>query len=256
LLIEDQFSTLVCFSNALGKKSLTAQQIHIFEVALRHLTRALRISRWLWELECERAASAAQFDALRQGVLLADASDRVVCANDAAKAMLDDGDGIFLDNGCLATAGSENLQKLIASCAKTFLSLDGPGGKCKISRKLPRSPLDVTVTPIRSKVRLANFLWIGVDGPVAIVSVRDPDVDCRRQEINLRRRFGLTAAEARLTMEILKGDGRAAAARRSGISVMTANYHLACIFEKTGTHRQTELIRLLLDAANEVKIET
>jgi DNA-binding CsgD family transcriptional regulator len=147
------------------------------------------------------------------------------------------------------------LQKLIASCANTFLSLDGPGGKCKISREFPHFPLDVTVTPFRSKARLANFPWIGVGAPVAIVAVRDPDVDCRRQEINLRRRFGLTAAEARLTMEILKGDGRAAAARRSGISVMTANYHLACIFEKTGTHRQTELIRLLLDAANEDKID-
>jgi hypothetical protein len=62
----------------------------------------------------------------------------------------------------------------------------------------------VTVTPFRSKAQLANFPWIGVDAPVAIVAVRDPDVDCRRQEINLRRRFGLTAAEARLTMEILK----------------------------------------------------
>jgi hypothetical protein len=82
----------------------------------------------------------------------------------------------------------------------------------------------VTVMPIRSEVRLANFLWIGVDGPVAIVSVSDPDVDCRRQEINLRRRFGLTAAEAKLATEILKGDGRAAAARRRGISVDTANY--------------------------------
>src|SRR5262249_25264871 len=51
LLIEDQFSTLGCFSNAPGKESLIAQQIHIFEVALRHLTRALRISRRLWELE-------------------------------------------------------------------------------------------------------------------------------------------------------------------------------------------------------------
>ena len=80
-------------------------------------------------------------------------------------------------------------------------------------------------------------------------------VDCRRQEINLRRRFGLTAAEARLATEVLKGDGRAAAARRRGISLDTANYQLARIFEKTGTHRQTELIRLLLDAANEDKID-
>lgn len=52
----------------------------------------------------------------------------------------------------------------------------------------------------------------------------------------------------------MKGDGRAAAARRRGISIDTANYQLARIFEKTETHRQTELIRVLLDTANEDKI--
>jgi len=112
------------------------------------------------------------------------------------------------------------------------------------------------VTPLRSKARLSDVPWIGVGTPVAIVTVRDPDIDRRRQEVNLRRHFGLTAAEARLAAEILKGDGRAAAARRGGISAATAKTHLSSIFEKTGTHRQAELIRLLFDAANEDKIET
>jgi hypothetical protein len=81
------------------------------------------------------------------------------------------------------------------------------------------------VTPFRSKTGLANLPWIGVDAPVAIVAVRDFDVDCRRQEINLRCRFGLTAAEARLkgTAGLLPRGGR-------GISGTTANSQLARIF--------------------------
>src|SRR5208283_4169182 len=181
-----------------------------------------------------------------------DASGTVVRANAAAEDMLDDGAGIFLDNGRLAV-GSEILQKLITSCS---LLLGGPGGEFKIPREDPRSPLHVTVTPLRSKTQIADFPWIGVGTPVAIVTVRDPDVDRRRREINLRRRFGLTAAEAGLATEILKGDGRIAAATRRGISDATARTHLSSIFEKTGTHRQAELIRLLLDAADEGKIET
>jgi DNA-binding CsgD family transcriptional regulator len=256
LLVEDQFSAMIFFSNAPGKDSLTAEQIHIFEAVLRHLTRALRISRRFWELELKHVAATERLETLQQGALLADASGRVVRANAAAKAMLDDGSGIFLDNGRLAAAGSEILQKLIASCALTTPALGGPGGEFKIPRELPRSPLHVTVTPLRSKARLSDVPWMGVGTPVAIVTVRDPDIDRRRQEVNLRRRFGLTAAEARLAAEILKGDGRAAAARRSGISATTAKTHLSSIFEKTGTHRQAELIRLLFDAANEDKIET
>jgi DNA-binding CsgD family transcriptional regulator len=256
LLVEDQLSALICFSNAPGKDSLTAEQIHIFEAVLRHLTWAVRISRRLWELELKHVAATERLETLQQGALLADASGRVVRANTAAKAMLDDGSGIFLDNGRLAAAGSEILQKLIASCTRTSPVLGGPGGEFKIPRELPRSPLHVTVTPLRSKARLSDVPWIGVGTPVAIVTVRDPDIDRRRQEVNLRRRFGLTAAEARLAAEILKGDGRVAAARRSGISATTAKTHLSSIFEKTGTHPQAELIRLLLDAAADDKIET
>jgi DNA-binding CsgD family transcriptional regulator len=252
LLVEDQFSALIFFSNAPDKEFLTTQQMHIFEVVLRHLSRAVRIGRRLGELEFELVAAVERLESMQEGALLVDASGRVIRANAAAEAMLDDGAGIFLENGRLA-AGSEILQKLITSCS---LLLGGPGGEFKIPRKHPRSPLHVTVTPLRSKIRLADFPWIGVGTPVAIVTVHDPDVDRRRREINLRRRFGLTAAEAGLATEILKGDGRIAAAARRGISDGTARTHLSSIFEKTRTHRQAELIRLLLDAADEGKIET
>ena len=57
LLIEDQFSAMICFSNAPNGDSLTARQIHIFEAVLRHLTRAVRINRRLWELELEGVAA-------------------------------------------------------------------------------------------------------------------------------------------------------------------------------------------------------
>ena len=74
----------------------------------------------------------------------------------------------------------------------------------------------MTVMPLRSEAQLADM--IGTRAPVAIVTVKDPEIDRRRREVNLRRRFGLTAAESMLAAEILKGDGRVAAARRRGIS--------------------------------------
>jgi DNA-binding CsgD family transcriptional regulator len=59
-----------------------------------------------------------------------------------------------------------------------------------------------------------------------------------------------------LASEILKGDGRVAAARRHGITPATAKTYLSSIFEKTGTHRQAELVRLLLEVADEQEIKT
>jgi DNA-binding CsgD family transcriptional regulator len=251
LLVEEQFSALVYFANRPGMDVLTDQQLRTFNMVLPHLTRALRINRRLWEMELKHVAATERLEAFSQGVLLADASGRVVRANASAKAMLDDGSGIIFDKGRLAVAsGSELLQKMIVSCALTSPVRGSPGGELKIPREPPRSPLDVTVAPLRSKIRLTEVPWIGVGTPVAIVTVSDPDIDRRRRETNLRRRFNLTAAESRLAVEILKGDGRAAAARRRGIADATAKTQLATIFEKTKTHRQAELIRLLLDAAN------
>jgi DNA-binding CsgD family transcriptional regulator len=256
LLVEDRFSALVCFSNPPGTDFLNTQQMHIFEAVQPHLTRAVRINRRLWDLEIERVAASERLDKRQQGALLVDASARIIRVNAPAKAMLDDRRGIFLENGRLAAAGRPDaLQKLIASCKRTFPSFGGPGGEIRIPREWPQSPIHIVVTPLRSKTPLADVPWIGVGTPVAIITISDPDSERRQLEIYLRRRFGLSAAESGLAAEIVKGDGRVAAARRRGISGATAKTQLSSIFEKTGTHRQAELVRLLLDAGDEREME-
>jgi len=61
-----------------------------------------------------------------------------------------------------------------------------------------------------------------------------------------RPRAQFTEAEAAVAVEVLKTDGLQAMAGRLGISLATAHTHLAQVFDKTGTHRQAELVRLLL----------
>ena len=49
-----------------------------------------------------------------------------------------------------------------------------------------------------------------------------------------------------MAREILQGDGIQATAERLGISPATARTHLLEVFQKTGTSRQAELVRVLL----------
>jgi len=107
----------------------------------------------------------------------------------------------------------------------------------------------VTVTPLGAPNRLTPLPWLGVGVPAAFVTADAPGADRRRQQSDLCQRYGFTIAEAALAAEILKGDGRAAAARRCRVSDATAKTYLANIFEKTGTHRQAELVRFLLEDA-------
>jgi DNA-binding CsgD family transcriptional regulator len=61
----------------------------------------------------------------------------------------------------------------------------------------------------------------------------------------LRSHFGLTDAQAKLAIEISRGGGLKACARKLGIAVSTCRSHLKQIFEKTDTRRQAELVRLI-----------
>src|ERR1700730_13289592 len=139
LVAEDQFSALVCVSNAPGKDFLTDEQLRLFEAVARHLGRAVRINRQLWKLELANRAATERIEMLQGGAMLADASGRVVLANAVAKAMLDARDGIFLREGHLTVAGSPDaLQKLVASCARRSVGIGGPGGELQAPRALPR----------------------------------------------------------------------------------------------------------------------
>ena len=61
----------------------------------------------------------------------------------------------------------------------------------------------------------------------------------------LRRIFGLTAAEAKLAIQILQGETPADIARNHHVSVATVRSQLASVFAKTQTRRQSELVMLL-----------
>lgn len=69
-------------------------------------------------------------------------------------------------------------------------------------------------------------------------------------------RFGLTVAETRILREIISGKGLLAAAARLDISESTARTHARRIFNKTGTHRQAELIRSFFESRSVAALRT
>jgi DNA-binding CsgD family transcriptional regulator len=108
--------------------------------------------------------------------------------------------------------------------------------------------LDVQIAPFRGLTNhpdRRHLPW-----PAIMVLITDPERQQQRRLERLRSRFGLTAAEAAFSLEIARGDGRKAAARRAGISLGTARTHLQRIFDKTGVCRQAELVRLVIENEN------
>jgi DNA-binding CsgD family transcriptional regulator len=107
-------------------------------------------------------------------------------------------------------------------------------------------PLDLLVMPIKPETAIVYMPWSRTRHPAAVLVVSDPETEIRARVERLSERFGFTPAETAFALEIIKGDGRQAAADRLGITVGTARSHLSKIFDKTGVTRQAELVRLIL----------
>ncbi len=81
--------------------------------------------------------------------------------------------------------------------------------------------------------------------PIAIVFVSDPGQPHKLISKNITQLYSLTPAEARVLIELCNGFNRVQIAEQLNIGIDAVHSHLQKIFEKTGTHRQAELINLI-----------
>jgi DNA-binding CsgD family transcriptional regulator len=94
-------------------------------------------------------------------------------------------------------------------------------------------------------VRLAAVSADALAACQAVLVLVDPDARPRPPEAALRSGFGLTAAEARLAMQLAAGETLDDAADALGIAKETARVQLKAVFGKLDLHRQSELVALL-----------
>jgi DNA-binding CsgD family transcriptional regulator len=243
-----QWHAYLAVGRLLGREDYDAEDLAVMHVLAPHLATALRVSHRLVTADLRTASADAALDRLDTAVIFTDATARILFANRIAETLLAANDGIGFDKGSLcARDRSANLalRRAVAGCAGLTPVNGGPGGMIEIPRGDGRLPLRVVVAPFRSHAELDTAL-LRFARPVAILMIANPEDEQRARKDDLRRRFRLTPAEADVTLEILKGDGREAAAARLGISMTTVRTHLSHIFEKTGVRRQAELVRLLM----------
>jgi DNA-binding CsgD family transcriptional regulator len=106
-----------------------------------------------------------------------------------------------------------------------------------------RPPMIIHILPLR---RAAHDIFSGGDLLLAATTfnassfVPSPNV--------LTGLFDLTPAEAKLAIALAGGGSLKQVAASNGIKISTARYYLEQVFQKTGTHQQSELVALLKSA--------
>jgi DNA-binding CsgD family transcriptional regulator len=244
LLMEDRRQTIMTVH---ADREIDEDQLALYRLLAPHLQRAAELNVQLARAEISRVGSEAVVDRLNQGILFVDAGARLIFANRMAEIMLSAGIGMQQSDGVLQGALASETAALHAAIGACTEALAAPTAQnlVSLSRGDGRRPLSVRVAPAPAG---AVPPWLSGRRPTAILCVTDPELDLAPASEELRSRFGLTRAQAALAVEILGGDGIQAAADRLSITRATARTHLAQIFAKTGTQRQSELVRLLLSS--------
>jgi DNA-binding CsgD family transcriptional regulator/PAS domain-containing protein len=240
--------------------------IELLSLLAPHLKSALNTHRLMNRLRGENVQLRETVEHLGAALVSLDRKGRVVRLTAAATAILESRDGIELLNGLLRAsvpAEQARLTEITAGAAATGqgrgvdfglrrntatspeagnrdLWTPPSGGAMLISRRSPKRPLQVVVFPFNSSDVLTE------DKPAALLLMSDPDGKPASRASVLRVLYRLTPTECRLADLLAEGHEIIVAAARLKMSATTARFHLKSMFRKTGTRRQSELIRLIL----------
>jgi DNA-binding CsgD family transcriptional regulator len=217
----------------------------LLETLAPHLQRAAAVHCLL----ARTRATANSLSAAGFAVFVLTGDSQVLFANSKAEDLVRRQTGLRYERGQLAAmtpALTHRLHALARAGSWPGRAEGDIGGTLELSRGKNCSPLLAHVIPLAANRAAAVF---DIDPPAAAVFVVDPAAGLGAQTERFAASFGLTVAETRVLGEIIGGSGLLAAAAKLKITEATARSHANRILAKTGTTRQTELIRRFFEAA-------
>jgi DNA-binding CsgD family transcriptional regulator len=188
----------------------------------------------------------AALDALSQlhiGLVLCSDSGEILGHNEVAESVLAAGDALMRNqNGVLCVtqeAGRSFLEIERERIQRQRQTLEN-GSVLAVSRGPGKRPLTVFIhtcaSPVDGATSESTLLLMILDSALPLGSI----------EAELQDLYRLTPTEARLASRLMEGSALEDCCEALGFSRPTACTHLRRIFKKTGVHRQTELVALLL----------
>src|SRR5258708_1114525 len=257
LLRSPQLDAYLTVGRSLGYEDFNADDISAVRILVPHFVTAMQIQNRIGTVNLRAANGFAVLDQLEVGVILVDEGMKPVMVNARANSILTQRDGLRIQkDGIAAVLPGETRVLRRALSAAIDLSSRTPGLDAVINQGPTSHMLGSRPSlqlPLRVRVMPTNPLndWPGARACAGMfVTEPDPAHEPEVRQRSLQARFRLTPAEAAFAAEIMKGDGKKAAAQRRGIAFGTARAHLSSIFAKTGVRRQAELVRLLMEGSN------
>jgi DNA-binding CsgD family transcriptional regulator/PAS domain-containing protein len=208
-----------------------------------HFQRAVSIGRLFDQGKSAQAVLAQTLDNVSAGVFLVGPNGRLVFTNAPGRAILDEASLLIDRNGVLVATVPEAqraLRAALAAAENGNTAADG-SGPISLSTAQPGQWF-ASVLPLTSGDRQHTG---ALHSAVAAVFVRRTSLANPPPLEVLAKVYKLTASEIRLLDAVMKVSGVKALAEALGLKQATVKTHLHNVFRKTGTARQSELVKLI-----------
>jgi len=232
----------ICRSPGAGEFS--DQDREEFQFLLPHLRRIAETRIRHSTLEASDRIFTDLLDCMELGAIVLDQAGEVLKINPTAERMLARREGVTLANGALRALNAEDNRHFLKLIRQALASSRQGGeliGTIGLKRRENEQLLGVAVRSLASEGAVTGIRQATV--AVLLGGGRGHE---HISESALKSLFSLTNAETRLAIALMRGATIDEVAGQMGVSRNTIRTHLNGLFLKTGTNRQSEVIRALL----------
>lgn len=208
-----------------------------------HFRRAVLIGKLLDMRALQAATFAEAINGLSTGVFLVTPQGEMVHTNASGQAMLDAEDPLMLVRGILI-ASEAGAQALLRDAFASAMEGDnGIGtGSAAVPITTEGGQYIAHILPLTAGTRRQAGKY---HSAAAALFVRKAEINVPAAINAAAQLYGLTPAEERVLRALIEVGSIEPVAAMLGISRSTIRTHLAHLFEKTGTGRQAELVKLI-----------
>lgn len=215
----------------------------ILRALMPYVARLIRLENDVAAAHSKLDSFMSAFDCLSENVIVLSERGEVEFVNAGAKRVLALKDGLQVERAVLRSADPAATSLL----ARVVAAVLAPGGPEEMAVHLPRPS---RCPPFQVRVRRVSSVAPGAGGCTrAMLLIQQPQPDTLIDGWSVGKIYGLTARELEIAVLLARGHDLRQAAAVLGMSYQTARFHLRRVFAKTDLHRQSDLVRVVLNAS-------
>jgi DNA-binding CsgD family transcriptional regulator/PAS domain-containing protein len=217
---------------------------HRMRLIAPHIRRAVLIAGMFDLKLAEAGAFADTLDGLDAGLCLVDERGRIIHANAAGQAILDARDILYDVGGRLAACDAQvnqTLRDVFAAAGQGDAALGTKGIAVPLIGKDGERYIAHALPLTSGARRRAGVIYAAV----AALFVRKAALAMSSRSEVIGKMFKLTPTELRVLLAIVEVGGIPEVAAALGVAGTTVKTHVGRLFEKTGTTRQADLVKIV-----------